>query len=227
VPDRPDHALEDLFQELILDHYRRPRNKGTLEPHTHRVGLTNPSCGDELELDLVVAGDTISDVRFSGRGCSISQASASMMTQLIKGKTVVHAAVPAEDMMQAFAYRHLVPANDLWAFVAGRGPSQAALKIRTDLPLKIAAGQAAKVQISLPALKAFEKVEFELNEPPAGFSIVKASVTPDGADVIVQCDGTKVKPGLKGNLIVNIFGVRTTRLPQGTLPAIPFEVIRP
>ena len=88
MPDHPDRALEDLFQELILDHYRRPRNKGTLEPHTHRVGLTNPSCGDELELDLVVAGETISDVRFSGRGCSISQASASMMTQLIKGKTV-------------------------------------------------------------------------------------------------------------------------------------------
>ena len=88
MPDLPDRALEELFQELILDHYRRPRNKGTLEPHTHRVGLTNPSCGDELELDLVVAGDTISDVRFSGSGCSISQASASMMTQLIKGKTV-------------------------------------------------------------------------------------------------------------------------------------------
>jgi len=91
MPDQPDRALEDLFQELILDHYRRPRNKGALEPHTHRIGLTNPSCGDELELDLVVAGDTIADVRFSGRGCSISQASASMMTQLVKGRTLADA----------------------------------------------------------------------------------------------------------------------------------------
>ncbi len=88
MPEGGDRALEELFQELILDHYRRPRNKGTLEPHTHRVGLTNPSCGDELELDLLLDGDTIADVRFSGRGCSISQASASMMTQLVKGKSV-------------------------------------------------------------------------------------------------------------------------------------------
>jgi nitrogen fixation NifU-like protein len=91
VPESPDGALADLYQEMILDHYRRPRNKGTLEPHTHRVGLTNPSCGDELELDLLLDGETIADVRFSGRGCSISQASASMMTQLIKGKTVAQA----------------------------------------------------------------------------------------------------------------------------------------
>jgi nitrogen fixation NifU-like protein len=88
VPDGGDRALEELFQELILDHYRRPRNKGALEGRTHRIGLTNPTCGDELELDLVLEGETIADVRFSGRGCSISQASASMMTQLIKGKTV-------------------------------------------------------------------------------------------------------------------------------------------
>lgn len=88
MADQPDRALEELYQELILDHYRRPRNKGTLEPHTQHIELTNPSCGDELELDLLVSGDTIVDVRFSGRGCSISQASASMMTQLIKGKTV-------------------------------------------------------------------------------------------------------------------------------------------
>jgi nitrogen fixation NifU-like protein len=88
VPEGGDHALEELFQELILDHYRRPRNKGTLEPRTRRVGLSNPSCGDELELDLCLEGDRIAEVRFSGRGCSISQASASMMTELIKGKSV-------------------------------------------------------------------------------------------------------------------------------------------
>lgn len=91
MPDQSDRALEELFQELILDHYRRPRNKGSLEAHTRRVALSNPTCGDELELDLLLDGDTIADVRFSGRGCSISQASASMMTQLIKGKTVAEA----------------------------------------------------------------------------------------------------------------------------------------
>ncbi len=101
MPDG-DRALEELFQEVILDHYRRPRNKGALEPHTHRVGLTNPSCGDELELDLRLEGDVIADIRFSGRGCSISQASASMMTQLVKGKTLAEAralAVRFDEMM--------------------------------------------------------------------------------------------------------------------------------
>jgi nitrogen fixation protein NifU and related proteins len=90
MPETGD-GLGELYQELILDHYRRPRNRGSLEAHTRRVSLANPTCGDELELDLLLDGEIIADVRFSGRGCSISQASASMMTQLIKGKTVAQA----------------------------------------------------------------------------------------------------------------------------------------
>jgi nitrogen fixation protein NifU and related proteins len=76
-----------LYQELILDHYRRPRNKGELEGATSSVVMKNPLCGDEVTLQVKLEGDRVSDVRFSGRGCSISQASASMMTQLVKGKT--------------------------------------------------------------------------------------------------------------------------------------------
>src|SRR5438270_5941538 len=72
---------------MILDHYRRPRNKGTLEKADTSVEMKNPLCGDEIGLQLSFAGEEVSDVRFSGRGCSISQASASMMTQLVKGKT--------------------------------------------------------------------------------------------------------------------------------------------
>src|SRR4051812_24923042 len=71
---------------MILDHYRRPRNKGTLENADASVEMKNPLCGDEIELQVAFDGDSISDLRFSGRGCSISQASASMMTQLVKGK---------------------------------------------------------------------------------------------------------------------------------------------
>src|SRR2546423_12307894 len=85
---RPDSAqLSALYQEMILDHYRRPRNKGTLENADASVEMKNPLCGDEIGLQLSFAGEEVSDVRFSGRGCSISQASASMMTQLVKGKT--------------------------------------------------------------------------------------------------------------------------------------------
>jgi nitrogen fixation NifU-like protein len=76
-----------LYQEMILDHYRRPRNKGVLENPDASVEMKNPLCGDEITLQVAFAGDSVCDLRFSGRGCSISQASASMMTQLIKGKS--------------------------------------------------------------------------------------------------------------------------------------------
>jgi nitrogen fixation NifU-like protein len=86
VADR-SAEIAALYQELILDHYRRPRNKGELEGATRSAIMKNPLCGDEVALHVKVEGDKLSDVRFSGRGCSISQASASMMTQLVKGKT--------------------------------------------------------------------------------------------------------------------------------------------
>ena len=82
-------GLEDLYREIILDHYRNPRNRGELPvPPAHRVEGFNPLCGDEVVLYLDVDGDTVSDVRISGQGCSISQSSASMMSAAVKGKTV-------------------------------------------------------------------------------------------------------------------------------------------
>ncbi|HEX9083105.1 MAG TPA: SUF system NifU family Fe-S cluster assembly protein [Gemmatimonadaceae bacterium] len=86
---RPTSAAEigALYQELILDHYRRPRNKGTLERADASADVRNPLCGDEIGLQVAFDGDCVCDLRFSGRGCSISQASASMMTQLVKGKS--------------------------------------------------------------------------------------------------------------------------------------------
>ncbi len=72
---------------MILDHYRRPRNKGILDKADASVEMKNPLCGDEITLQVSFEGDSVCDLRFSGRGCSISQASASMMTQLVKGKS--------------------------------------------------------------------------------------------------------------------------------------------
>jgi nitrogen fixation protein NifU and related proteins len=77
-----------LYQEMILDHYRRPRNKGALENADANVEMKNPLCGDEITLQVAFAPNGVSELRFSGRGCSISQASASMMTQLVKGKSI-------------------------------------------------------------------------------------------------------------------------------------------
>ena len=76
-----------LYQEMILDHYRRPRNKGELPTADESVLMKNPLCGDEIGVHVKFDGDVVSDLSFSGRGCSISQASASMMTQLVKGKS--------------------------------------------------------------------------------------------------------------------------------------------
>ncbi len=85
-------GLEDLYREIILDHYRNPRNRGELPvPPAHRSEGFNPLCGDEVVLFLQVEGDTIADVRISGQGCSISQSSASMMSAAIKGRTVEEA----------------------------------------------------------------------------------------------------------------------------------------
>jgi nitrogen fixation NifU-like protein len=84
---RTSAEIGALYQEMILDHYRRPRNKGALDKPDATVEMKNPLCGDEITLQVAFEGDSVCDLRFSGRGCSISQASASMMTQLVKGKS--------------------------------------------------------------------------------------------------------------------------------------------
>jgi len=82
-------GLEDLYREIILDHYRNPRNRGELPvPPAHKVEGFNPLCGDEIVIFLDVEGDTVADIRINGQGCSISQSSASMMAAAIKGKTI-------------------------------------------------------------------------------------------------------------------------------------------
>src|SRR4029450_1027974 len=82
-------GLEDLCREIILDHYRNPRNRGELPvPPAHRVEGFNPLCGDEIILFLDVEDGHIADVRIAGQGCSISQSSASMMSAAVKGKSV-------------------------------------------------------------------------------------------------------------------------------------------
>ena len=107
----PDPQLSALYQELILDHYRRPRNKGTLDDVTHSVSLNNPLCGDEIDLQLRVDGDVIREARFIGGGCSISQAAASMMTQLLKDRSIPQALALA-DRMSAMMHGDQAAAQD-------------------------------------------------------------------------------------------------------------------
>jgi nitrogen fixation protein NifU and related proteins len=79
--------LRDLYQEVILDHTKHPRNFGALERATHSASGRNPLCGDQLVLTLDVAADRVRDARFAGKGCAISTASASLLTEAVKGKT--------------------------------------------------------------------------------------------------------------------------------------------
>lgn len=83
--------MNNIYQEIILDHSRNPRNHGTLDHPTHQAKALNASCGDKLQMDIRVKDDIIEEVRFSGVGCAISQASASLLTESIKGKEVKNA----------------------------------------------------------------------------------------------------------------------------------------
>ena len=97
---------DELYRDIILDHYRNPRNKGDLEPADIHVHANNPLCGDEVTITARISEDgaTVAGLHFSGRGCSISQASASMMTELVEGKPVadaLHAIASFKEMMLA------------------------------------------------------------------------------------------------------------------------------
>jgi nitrogen fixation protein NifU and related proteins len=96
-------SLEELYKEVILDHYRTPRNKGQLDPHDVALERNNPLCGDELELFLKFDGEKVGEIAFDGKGCSISLASASMMTEKVKGLTVKDAGQMAETIKRMMA----------------------------------------------------------------------------------------------------------------------------
>ena len=81
-------GLEDLYREIILDHYRTPRNRGELAPPARMAEGHNPLCGDEIQVYLDVQDGVIADVKIAGQGCSISQSSASMMSSAVKGKKI-------------------------------------------------------------------------------------------------------------------------------------------
>ncbi|OZU88680.1 SUF system NifU family Fe-S cluster assembly protein [Virgibacillus indicus] len=80
------YNLDTLYRQVIMDHYKNPRNKGAIDGDALTIDMNNPTCGDRIQLHLQVEDDIVKDVKFDGEGCSISMSSASMMTQAIKGK---------------------------------------------------------------------------------------------------------------------------------------------
>jgi len=149
----------------------------------------------------------------------------------IEGREVLRPGVPAEDMMQAFAYRHLVPVHDLMVAVTGRARFAPPLRVLGAQPVRIPSGGTARVRIGAPAGGAANRFHLELNEPPEGIAMES-----EGADIVLRSDAAKLKPGLQGNLIVTVFAERNLaagarrpannrRAAVGTLPAIPFEIV--
>ncbi|WP_022799233.1 Fe-S cluster assembly sulfur transfer protein SufU [Thermus islandicus] len=84
-------VLDELYREILLNHYQSPRNFGVLPGASRRAGGMNPSCGDQVEVMVRLEGEVIADIRFQGQGCAISTASASLMTEAVKGKKVEEA----------------------------------------------------------------------------------------------------------------------------------------
>ncbi|HTK07295.1 MAG TPA: SUF system NifU family Fe-S cluster assembly protein [Ktedonobacteraceae bacterium] len=110
----------DYYREYILDHYRNPRNYGKLEqPDVHSED-SNPLCGDQLSMDLTIEGDRVSAVRFQGRGCAISQASASMLSEMIEGKTIQEVVALGKDAVLDELGISISPARTKCAFLALR-----------------------------------------------------------------------------------------------------------
>jgi hypothetical protein len=160
---------------------------------------------------------------------------------LIAGKRATHDAVPAEDMMQAFIYRHLVPSKELAAVVNGqpRPFMSNAFNIISATPVKIALGGTARVRVSTPTAAFVERFQLELDNAPDGISLVSVSAVQNGVELVLGCDATKAKPSISGNLICSVLprnagpaqnparAGNPRRGAVAALPAIPFEVVMP
>jgi nitrogen fixation NifU-like protein len=130
-------GLEDLYREIILDHYRTPRNRGELPPPAaHAVGH-NPLCGDEIDVYLQIEGDTVTDVKVGGQGCSISQSSASMMSQAVKGKSLAEVRALVHRFMGMMSIEEEVPEGEQVAVTEVKLGDLEALQGVVKFPVRI------------------------------------------------------------------------------------------
>jgi nitrogen fixation NifU-like protein len=126
-------SLEELYKEVILDHYRSPRNKGRVDPHDVALERNNPLCGDEIELFLRFDGGNVEDIGFEGKGCSISQASASMMTEKVKGMDSKEATALAETIKAMMAGETEGDPDELEDLVSLKGVVKYPVRIKCAL----------------------------------------------------------------------------------------------
>lgn len=103
---------DDIYREIILDHYRNPRNKGKITTPDVSIHDSNPLCGDEIDIHMKIEGDKIKDIKFEGRGCAISQASASMLTEMVLNKQLTSVKdLTKDDILENIGLTNLGPAR--------------------------------------------------------------------------------------------------------------------
>lgn len=122
--------LDELYRQVIMDHYQHPRNQGRLNEDAVNIMLKNPTCGDEITLQLLIRDNHVQDVRFAGVGCSISMASASMMTEAIKGKTVEEALAISEEFRKMMRGENEIDVDQLGDLEALQGVSKFPARIK-------------------------------------------------------------------------------------------------
>jgi len=240
-PPRPDFELRVTPPEINM-------GAGTTVPMTVHalrrdgfsgdiaIGLKNAPGGFALSGAVVPAG--MDHVRMTLTVAPGATKDTSMIAvegrATIQGRVVTRRAVPADDLMQAFAYRHLVPTDGLRVSVLQRGSVRAVPRMAAPGPVAIPAGGTARVRVAFPFPRTFDKFEFELSEAPEGVTLGDLLIGPNGAEFVLRADPVKAKPGTRGNLIVVVSGERVPqpnqpaaarrRLPLVTLPAIQFEI---
>jgi hypothetical protein len=155
---------------------------------------------------------------------------------VIEGREVVRQAVPADNLVQAFEYRHLVPAQELAVAVTAGAAFRASAKLLSKSPVKIPAGGTVRVQFSVQPRRLFAHSPLELRKPPSGITLSSVSPSREGMEIVLQADAAKVKLGLHGNLILAPMAAKSAdvgrpklpdrqRKPPAALPPIPFEVV--
>ncbi len=122
--------LKDLYREVILDHNRSPRNFGRLSPADAEAAGHNPLCGDKLDITLKLDGDRLEDLRFEGQGCAISTASASLMTEAVKGRTRGEIAQLYGEIHELLTDRTHTPARDLGKLMALAGVAEFPARVK-------------------------------------------------------------------------------------------------
>ncbi|MCX8108624.1 MAG: hypothetical protein N3G20_07460, partial [Verrucomicrobiae bacterium] len=157
---------------------------------------------------------------------------------VVQRKPIARKAIPADDLMQAFAYHHLVPAQELKVAITGRAGMRMAKLDTGPGPIKIPLGGSARARFTLAsgARNASPQFQYELDSPPDGIELGSSTFREGKAEIELRCDAAKAKLGLTGNLIIKVVSLGRqgtqrqqagrTRPAIGYLPAVPFEVVR-